>query len=131
MRRSLPLLAVMLCACTSSVEPKIEENVLPINYKPKLINLMNAEIDDPSAISDAYISEPALKPIDKTNRYIVCFRYNVKSRDGKIAASKNKAAVYYAGAVTQIIEADRDLCGNLNYQPFPELEKICRGPKCP
>ncbi len=93
--------------------------------------LLRPKLDDPTGIRGAFIAEPALKPLDKITRYVVCFRYDARGRDGKYLGNKDKAAVYYLGEITQIVDADRELCGAAKFQPWPELEKLCRELTCP
>lgn len=131
--RWLPvLIAIALSACTGNVKPKIEENILPAaNHRDRIISLLRPTLDDPTGIRDAFITEPALRPLDKAERYVVCLRYNARGRDGKYLGSKQKAVIYYAGDVTQIIDAGNDLCGAASYRPWPELEKLCKELVCP
>ena len=63
-------------------------------------------------------------------RYVACLRYNAKDEFGKYAGSKDKVAFFYAGQITQLVDASRELCGNAAYQPFPELQALCRSLDC-
>jgi hypothetical protein len=126
---ALALLAIALCAC-SHPEPKVEENIQPTDYKPEILKQMRLHVDDPEGIRDAYIAEPALRPYGSVSRYIVCIRLNARNNDGRYTGSKDMAAFYYAGRITRIVDADRDLCANAAYQPFPELQKLCRELGC-
>lgn len=87
-------------------------------------------LEDPTNIRDASISEPALKPVAGSTRYVVCLRYNPKDGGGQYMGIRNVAAVYYAAHLTQIINATADQCGGVAYQPFPELQKLCRAVNC-
>jgi hypothetical protein len=124
------LLAVALCACASTAERKPEENIVPTDYKPDLLRQLRLLVIDPAGIRDAYIAEPALRPYGSASRYVVCIRYNAKDNDGRYEGNKEKAAFYYAGRMTQIVDATREMCGSAAYQPFPELEKLCRELVC-
>ena len=66
-----------------------------------------------------------------TTRYIACIRFNGKNKDGQYTGSKDMAAYFVTTRLTQIVNADREMCGNAAYQPFPELQKLCRTAVCP
>jgi hypothetical protein len=124
------ILAVVLCACAEHAEPKVEENVVPTDYKAEILKQMRFHVDDPEGIRDAFIAEPALRPYGTVSRYIVCVRFNARNNEGRYLGSKDMAAFYYAGRITRIVDADRELCANSAYQPFPELQKLCRELVC-
>ena len=74
-----------------------EINVYPTNYKGDILAAMHVYLNDPTGIRDAGISDPALKPVGSGKRYVVCLRFNAKTRfDAK------KGSVDYAG-----VEGDR------------------------
>ena len=118
------LLAITLCACSSLGEKKIEENVYPVDYKAKIKDWLRLQVADPKSIRDAYIAEPALKARGAVTRYIVCLKYDAKNESGQYQGNKEFAAFYYAGEITQIAEATREMCENALYRPYPEIEKM-------
>jgi len=118
------LLAITLCACSSFGEKKIEENVYPIDYKVRIREWVDLQVADPKSIRDAYIAEPALKARGAVTRYIVCLKYDAKDEQGQYQGNKEYAAFYFAGQITQIVEASREMCENALYRPYPELEKL-------
>jgi hypothetical protein len=118
------LLAVMLCACSSFGERKIEENVYPADYKIRIREWLDLQVFDPKSIRDAYIAEPVLKARGAVTRYIVCVKFDAKDEQGQYQGNKEFAAFYYAGQITQIVEATREMCENALYRPYPELEKL-------
>jgi hypothetical protein len=118
------LLAIALCACAERAEKKVEENIYPTGYKASILERISVQLADPIAIRDAYIAEPALKTQGAYTRYIACLRFNAKGSDGQYAGSKDMAAFFFNGKLTQIVDADRDLCGTAAYLPFPELQKL-------
>ena len=130
---TIALIAGACAACSSTQDdPKpADPNVLPTNYKNQIIDYLRGTLDDPANIREAAISEPALKQNGSETRYITCLRYNAKDRDGAYAGLKTRAAFFYAGTFTTMIDGSKELCGNAAYQPFPELEKICRQLVCP
>jgi hypothetical protein len=119
------LLAITLCACSSlGGEKKIEENAYPADYKAQIKEWLRLQVADPKSIRNAYIAEPALKARGAVTRYIVCLKFDAKDESGQYQGSKEFAAFYYAGQITQIPEATRETCENALYQPYPEIEKM-------
>jgi hypothetical protein len=115
----------------SKPDPAVETNVPPADYRTQITETIHRMLDDPTGIRDAFVTEPALKQAGAETRYISCLRYNAKTREGTYGGSKDRAAFFYSGRVTGIVDATRELCGNAPYQPFPELEKLCREAVCP
>jgi hypothetical protein len=117
------LLAITLGACAAQ-DTKIEENILPTDYKPKIVGRLAVQLDSLKGIRDAYIAEPALKPRGAFTRYIICMRFDAKDAQGQYQGNKEYAAFYYQGQLTQIVDASREMCDGALYRPFPELEKF-------
>lgn len=124
------LLALTLGACGGGAEKPVEPNIFPTDYKTRILTTLRGQLSDPTGIRDAAIAEPALKNNAGAQRYIACLRYNAKDDSGRYAGNKEKAAFFYAGQLTQIVDANRELCGNAAYQPFPELQALCRSLDC-
>jgi hypothetical protein len=118
------LLAIALCACSSLGEKKVEENAYPADYKVRIREWLALQVADPKSIRDAYIAEPALKARGAVTRYIVCVKFDAKDERGQYQGNKEFAAFYYAGQITQIVEATREMCENALYRPYPEIEKM-------
>jgi hypothetical protein len=117
------LLAITLGACAAQ-DAKIEENIFPTDYKPKIVERLALQVADRKSIRDAFIAEPVLKPRGTFTRYIVCIRFDAKDGQGQYQGNKEFAAFYYAGQLTQIVDASREMCDGALYRPFPELEKF-------
>jgi hypothetical protein len=114
------LVALAVCACAQEKPKPIEENIYPTDYKAQIADRVRAQLNTQN-IRDAYIAEPALKTSLSTPRYIACLR--VKAADSSGAyKDKNMAAYFYAGRVTQVVDASAELCGNAAFQPFRELQ---------
>jgi hypothetical protein len=125
-----------------------ELNVRPANYRPDIVNAMHAYLNDPTGIRDAGISDPALKPVGGTNRYVVCVRFNAKKPHpdrnngdrNDYAGVKEVAAVFLAGRFDRFVEMPhekpndashgtdpaRHPCADATYAAFPELERLSR-----
>jgi hypothetical protein len=117
------VLAVTVCACARDRAKKPEENIYPADYKVQIVAQVRGQLDDPKDIRDALVAEPVLKASLVTPRYIACVRFNAKDRSGAYKGSKDMAAYFYEGKITQVVDASLELCGNAAFQPFPELQR--------
>ncbi len=130
-RAVLPLICVAfaLCACADTGKKttvtKVEANIFPTDYKSSVLELVRQQVADPTDIRDAYLAAPTLRRRQSGDRYIACLRYNAKDGDGNYLGSREYAAFFYEGQLTQIVDASPELCVNAAYQPFPELQKLC------
>lgn len=126
-------LAAALAGCYS--EPKIEENAVPQpeEYRDQIQAFVRNELTDPTGIRNAFISVPALRPVANATRYVVCFKYDAKDNGDtrRYAGSKEFAAIFYDRRISQFLPGTPDLCGQAAYQPFLELQKLCREVRCP
>jgi hypothetical protein len=104
--------------------PAPEPNVMPANYRAKLLNFLENELYDPNDIRDAYITEPKLMPFGTENRYAVCVRYNAKTGYGQYTGVRDYIGIYFHGDLTQFVPASPDQCANAAYVRWPELEKL-------
>ena len=126
--------ALLLGACAGG-NHKIDEagsgegvNAYPTNYKTDILAAMHAYLNDPTAIRDASISEPAMKSASAFSheRYTVCLRFNPKKTATVYEGMREVAAVFVGGRFDQFIETPKELCAGATYAPFPELEKLAR-----
>jgi hypothetical protein len=122
--------AGMLAACASSKDTPVDPNLFPTNYKREILNTLSRTLGDPTNVREAFISDPALGPIDKEQRYMVCIRYNARDAGHHYEGSTDHIAYFYGGYLNQLITASKEQCGNATYKPFPELEKLCQAAKC-
>ena len=137
-------IAVALAGCGSGRSREEREariNVYPDNYRTDLLAALHTYVSDPTNIRDAYVSDPAIKPIGTQNRYAACLRFNAKNSDGRYAGSKDVLAIFAAGRFDQFVDpsmqlgtaiqssqsaAMKELCGQAEYKRFPELEAMAR-----
>ncbi len=135
--RAVTLLAfcVVLTACSGNAnkpDAEPEPNIPPVNYKDDIILAIRGGDEDPTGIRDAAVTIPALKPSGSETRFISCLRYNAKKLSGgPHTGIKEVAAIFYAGKLTAMLPATKEQCAKAPYQPFPELEKLCRELVCP
>ena len=95
-------------------------------YKTDVLALMRTYLNDPTGVRDAFISVPALKPLENTERYVSCLRYSARKDGGQYAPSKDSLIVYRQGRVDHIVDNAREVCKDAAYEPFPELERLTR-----
>ena len=128
----LIIMALALSACAGGHHRTDEAgegvNAYPTNYKTDILAAMRVYLSDPTAIRDASISEPVLKPASLTmpSRYMLCLRFNPKKTATVYEGMREVAAVFVAGRFDQFIETPKDICAGVTYAPFPELEKLSR-----
>lgn len=131
---ALGAVALALASCNSewmaSRERTLQANTTPpISYRTDIVAFMRTYLNDPRAVRDAYVSEPALRMFESLDRYSVCIRYNARKRNGQYAGSKDNLVLFRDGRLDRIVELDRlpsvrDICKDAAYQPFPELQKM-------
>ena len=127
-------MALLLGACAGhhhgTDEAGSEEgiNAYPTNYKTDILAAMRVYLSDPTAIRDASISEPVLKPATLTlpSRYMLCLRFNPKKTATVYEGMREVAAVFVVGRFDQFIETPKELCADAAYAPFPELGNLTR-----
>lgn len=123
-------MSLLACSSASKKEPEENPNIFPSDYKNEILNTMTSSLDDPTNIRSAYISEPALRPAGKEERYVVCVRSDSRDVSKRYTGVKDRIAIFYGGHITQLVDATREQCGNAAYRPFPELENLCQAKKC-
>jgi hypothetical protein len=131
---ALGAVALALAGCNSewmaSRERTLQANTTPpISYRTDIVAFMRTYLNDPRAVRDAYVSEPALRTFESLDRYSVCIRYNARKSNGQYAGSKDSLVLFRDGRLDRIAELDRlpsarDICKDAAYQPFPELQKM-------
>ncbi|MGA8177655.1 MAG: hypothetical protein WB839_23420 [Pseudolabrys sp.] len=137
MRLVALLVAALLAGCTTNLEPSASdlkarwdaENVYPQRYRQDVLAFLRTYLNDPSHVRGAGISQPQLKYIGPGDRYVSCVRYDARNTDGKYLGSKDGAATYVGGKLDLFLDTPRDvreLCKEVAYAPFPELERLTR-----
>jgi hypothetical protein len=126
----MAIVAGALAACSTSKEKPADPNLFPTNYKQEILATITGLLTDPTHVRDAYISDPALTPVDKEQRYTVCVRYNARDASHRYMGSTDRVAYFYSGHLNQLIAASNGQCASAAYKPFLELEKLCQAKKC-
>jgi hypothetical protein len=138
-RMRLPglLVVAVLAGCTTNIEPSASElkarwdaeNVFPQRYRQDLLAFLRTYLNDPSHIRGAGVSQPQLKYIGPGDRYVACVRYDSRNTDGKYLGSKDGAAIFVGGKLDRFLDTPREvreLCKEVAYAAFPELERLTR-----
>jgi hypothetical protein len=127
----LSALAAAVAACTPD-KPKVEMNILPTHYKEEIVETLRKlfSTNDTTSVTNAMITEPVLRPVDKEQQYTICVRYTAYSAAYKLTANAERIGYFYGGHLNQLVEASKEQCGNAAYKPFPELDKLCLGTGC-
>jgi hypothetical protein len=124
------MVALATAACSSSnkdAEP--DPNIMPKDYKLEMMNTLQRELDDPTNIRDAFISDPFLTTASREQRYAVCVRSNSRDVTRTYTGAKDRIGYFYAGHLNQLIEAKEGQCAKVAYKPWPELQNICLSEK--
>ena len=124
------VLGAAACSSSSSKQSGESPNAFPADYKNEILLTMTSTLDDPTNVRDAYITEPMLRRAGNEERYIVCVRSDSRKANKHYTGSKDRIGYFYAGHLTQLVEASKEQCGSAAYKPFPELEKLCQAKKC-
>jgi hypothetical protein len=117
------LLAAVVAGCSGFGAAKTDQraaagdpNTYPADYRTQILAFLRQSLTDRADYRGALISQPALKPIGDSQRYMVCLQFNGHNQ------IKNKVAVYLAGQMSQFIDSKPEQCADAAYQPFKELE---------
>jgi hypothetical protein len=116
------LLIAALSGCSAVVKflgpkKKEEPNQYPGAYRTELLDYLKNNPTGITAVREAYISAPSMKPFGSESRYFVCVK---ASSDGEQA---EKIAFLSAGKIIQFVDAGEQ-CASAFYQPFPELTAL-------
>jgi hypothetical protein len=134
--RVLPmvLVALALGGCSGSAPtlgfgksappPPTDPNIFPAKYRTEVVDFMRTWLNNPSKVKDAFISEPVLRPVAGTPHYIACVRYTPRGTDNRYEGPQQRVAIFLGGRLNQFIADDPQVCAELSYQRFSELETI-------
>jgi len=119
------LLAAVLAGCSSfgfgqNEQPVVDPNLMPSNPKATVMSFLQTNPYGLVGAREASLSEPELRPFGTDNRYVACLR--AVGPDWR----KEKAIIFYGGAINQFVDATPEQCGKAAYQPFPELPALLK-----
>jgi len=129
-----PALALALAGCSAYQKDMLHAHALneaanktvPANYRADILGFMRTYLNDPTRVRGAFVSEPALRTFDHTDRYTACLRYSARKSDGQYAGSKDSLVLFRDGRLDRVVDNAREQCKDAAYKPFPELEHITR-----
>jgi hypothetical protein len=128
---SLAIAAAALGACSSTLSaPEANPNIFPTQYREEIMTTLTKELDDPTAIRQASITEPTLRQAGQEQRYAVCMRFDSRDQLRHYLGLKERIAYFYAGHLNQLVTATSGQCTGAAYKPWPELEKLCLAKNC-
>jgi hypothetical protein len=99
-------------------------NRYPDKYKTQIADFMRTDLSNPGKVKDAFIGEPALKPVGGQPLYVTCVRYNPRDNRNQYLGNETRLVIFLDGMLSQILPEDADMCRGLVYQRYPELESL-------
>lgn len=128
---SLVSLGLVLGACSGDSKNVAEDpNIFPKDYQREILTTLTNQLEDPTNVREAGITDPILRQAGKEQRYTVCVRYNARNSSRHYMGAKERIAYFYAGTLNQFVDADQGQCKGVAYKPWPELEKYCLAKNC-
>lgn len=131
--RGLTLAVLLgLAACTSDEWNTVRDRTIqanttpPVSYRADILAFMHTYLNDPRGVREAYVSEPALRTLENSERYASCLRYTARKSDGQYAPSKDSLVLFRDGRLDRVVDNARETCKDAAYQPFRELEQMAR-----
>jgi hypothetical protein len=127
-------LSISLAACTTSnndslsytADRGVENQPYPSNYRAELLAFLRTYLNDPQGVRGAAIAQPVQRTVGGRQRYVACLRYSARETDGSQGPSRIRAAMFVDGRLDRLIEEGKDICENVTFAPFPEMEKLIR-----
>jgi hypothetical protein len=126
------MLPIALAACAGGEgrslfgESKDTPQSFPSNYRTELLAFMKTYLNNPVGVRDAAMAEPVMRDVNGKMRYISCLRYSARESDGSYREPHERAVLFVSGRLDRMIEKGGELCADLTFAPFPELEKMTR-----
>ena len=133
----LVLLAAALGGCSGGTDvlayltpgkvpepPPLVPTLYPDRYKTQIVNFMRTSLSNPGKVKDAFVGDPAIKPVSGTPLYVTCVRYNPRNNRNEYEGNQSNLVVFLGGQLSQFLPGNPELCSGLAYQRFPELESM-------
>jgi hypothetical protein len=109
------LVAVAAGCSTKKPPPLANPDVAPTDYRNQIATFLSMVLIDRADFTNAQISAPALEQAGASQHYIVCVLFNGRNEH------REKAVIYLAGNINQVVDAQPGQCAGAAYQPFTEL----------
>ena len=132
-RFGLAGLVLALAACSSTDNTATgNPNIPPADYKQEIVSTLQAyfKTNDTISVSNAFVSDPELRPVEKEQRYTACVRYTAHGVTPGEVGNAERIAYFYGGHLNQLIPVTGGECAHAAYKPFPELNRVCVGKGC-
>jgi hypothetical protein len=114
----------MFAFTKSADPPPLDPKLFPAQYKTEIAAFMRTYLSNPTKVKDALVGQPVLKPVGGQPQYVTCVRYNPRDTTGQYEGSKTNLAVFLGGQLNQFLDGTPEMCANLAYQRFPEIESM-------
>ncbi|MBZ4217668.1 hypothetical protein, partial [Klebsiella aerogenes] len=89
----------------------------PERYKTQIADFMRSNLSNPGKIKDAFVGEPALKPVAGSQAlYVTCVRFNPRDSANQYEGVQTKLVIFLDGKLSQILPENPDMCRGLVYQ---------------
>jgi len=98
--------------------PKLHPAQVPARYKAEIADFMRAYLTNPTKVKDAYVGEPALKPVDKVSQYVTCVRYNSRDRANQYQGNRTNLVIFLGGRLVQFLPEIRKCAAVLPTSAF-------------
>jgi hypothetical protein len=133
---ALALVAAVLGGCSGSDSPspfafgKVNDppppdpKLFPAQYKTEIAEFMRTYLNNPTKVKDALVGQPVLKTVAGQPQYVTCVRYNARDSKNQYEGSKTNLAIFLGGRLNQFLDGRPDLCADLAYQRYPEIESM-------
>jgi hypothetical protein len=122
----LALLAAALAGCGGKAPepPPLVPTAYPAKYRAEIADFMRTYLANPTKVKDAFIGEPAVKPVLGASLYVTCVRYNPRDSKNQYEGNKTNLAVFLGGNLSQFLPEDPELCRGLVYARYPDIESM-------
>jgi hypothetical protein len=104
--------------------PPLVPTRYPERYKTQIAEFMRNSLSNPGKVKDAFVGEPALKPVAGAPLYVTCVRYNPRDNRNQYEGNQTNLVIFLDGKLSQFLPENPAMCGGLVYQRYPELESL-------
>jgi len=103
---------------------KVDPTMFPARYRADIVAFMRPTLENPGKVKDAYIAEPALRPVAGKPIYVTCVRFNSRDNANVYFGERTRMVLFLTGRISQVLPGDPQICSSLSYQRYPELEQM-------
>ena len=104
--------------------PPPDPKLFPAQYKTEIAEFMRTYLNNPTRVKDAFVGQPVLKTVAGQPQYVTCVRYNPRDPKNQYEGSKTNLAIFLGGRLNQFLDGRPDMCADLGYQRYPEIESM-------